>query len=408
MGRVRPFVQNDIPQVAGLHWRVLHGKVGHPPPAAETYLEQLFFLSPWSDSTLPSFVYEDERGAVVGFQGVVPRQMSLFAKPIQAAYGTGLVVHPDSRYTLAGFHLTKAFFSGKQDLSLTDTANYVSEQVWGALGGITAVSYGTHWSRPLRPALYGLHGLSRFASGALSTVLTAFKPLSRAIDAFVTRLPSCPFRLSWPILAAEVPDVDTLLVCLSDSSGLYSLQPEYKRDSLRWVLDFMGQMKTYGDLRQLVLRDQTGKMVGWYIYYVTRGGIGEVVRIGAADHAICAVLDHLFHDASARGAIALHGRLETRLAQPLSEKCCFFYQASNRLLVHSRRPELLRLINQNDALLTRLDGEWCLRSSYRSLPRQGRFANRNKTGKPIPSPIYLAQPSSGKSYLLTRPWAGWL
>src|SRR4029077_1495066 len=110
MGRVREFVQADIPQVASLHWSLLHGMEGDPPPAVETYLEQIFFLSPWSDSTLPSWVYEDDRGNVVGFQGVVPRQMSLYGTPVQAAYGTGLVVHPGSRSTLAAFHLLKAFF----------------------------------------------------------------------------------------------------------------------------------------------------------------------------------------------------------------------------------------------------------------------------------------------------------
>ena len=106
---------------------------------------------------------------------------------------------------------------------------------------------------------------------------------------------------------------------------------------------------------------QSGNIAGWYIYYVKGGGIGEVVRIGAEDHVIAPVLDHLFYDASVHGAIALHGRLEGRLTQQLSERYCFFYQASNRLLVHSRRPEVTRLIHTNDALLTRLDGEWCLR-----------------------------------------------
>lgn len=365
MGRVRPFVQSDIPQVAYLYWNVLQGLDGYPPPAAETYLEELFFLSPWSNSAFPSFVFEDDRGAVVGFQGVVPRQMSLQASTVYAAYGTGLVVHPDSRSTLAAFHLLKAFFSGKQDLSLTDTANHASQQLWMALGGIVAVSHNMHWSRPLRPALYGLHGLSRFRNVTLPTALTtALRPLAGAVDAFATRIPSSPFYLRSPILVAEIPDVDTILACVSDSSGLYSLRPEYERGSLQWLLAFMDRLKAYGNLRQVVLRDRSGKVVGWYIYYVNRGGIGEVVRIGGGERAIRAVLDHLFHDGLAHGAIALHGRLETRLIQPLSERSCLFYQSSNRLLVHSRRPALLQLIHSNDALLTRLDGDWCLRSPY--------------------------------------------
>ena len=394
MGRVRPFVQDDIPQVAALQWKVLHGKKGYAPQAAETYLEEIFFASPWYDSNLPSFVYEDHRGAVVGFQGVVPRRMSLCGTPIQAAYGTSLVVQPESRSSLAAFDLLKAFLSGKQDISLTDTANYASQQVWIALGGTVAVSCGMHWSRPLRPSLYGLHGLSRFSHGALPAALVpVLAPLSRAIDAVVTRMPSCPFCPRPPVLKAEVPDVDILLACLSRSSGQHTLHPEYEKDSLQWLLEFMGNMKAYGDLRQVVLRNESGSVAGWYIYYVQRGGVGEVVRIGASNHTVSVVLDHLFHDAWAQGAIALHGRLESRFAQLLPEKCCFFYQAGNRMLVHSRRPELLRLVHSNDALLTRLDGEWCLRISDRSLSRPRCLGGRGKVNNRASFPHILLKTS---------------
>ena len=393
MGRVRPFVPSDIAQVAALHWGVLQGRNGPPPLVVETYLEQLFFRSPWYDSAFPSLVYEDRRGGVVGFQGVVPRRMLLCGISVQAAYGTSLVVHPQSRSTLAAFHLLKTFFARKQELSLTDTANYGSQQVWTSLGGTTAMSHGLHWSRPLRPVRYGLCALSRFAKGTLSAALTAaFVPLSRAVDAFVTRVPPCAFCPRPPLLAAKVPDIDTLLGCLSCSSGLYSLYPEYERDSLRWLLDFMGRMKAYGNLRQVALRNDAGLLVGWYIYYVRPGGIGEVVRIGAHHSAIGPVLDHLFHDASTHGAIALHGRLETQLAQPLSEKYCFFYQASSRILVHSRRADLLRLIQSNDSLLTRLDGEWCLRISDIPRARRGYLDAHNKTGRPEPLPAICATP----------------
>lgn len=384
MGRVRTFVKEDIPQVAALHWCVLHRREGTPPPALGNYLDRLFFRCPWFDSSFPSLVYEDHRGKIVGFQGVVPRRMSLHASSLKVACCTSLVVHPDSRSTLAALHLLKSFLAGKQDLSLTDTANQISYRMWTALGGTAAVSYGMHWSRPLRPCLYGLYGVSRFSKGTLSDVMTlALRPLGRVMDAIVTRMPSSPLCLPPPSLSAEPADVDTLLAFLSSTWSGRSLRPEYGRDSLGWLLAFMAQTKAYGDFRQIVLRDKANNIAGSYLYYVRSGGIGEVVHIGAEHHTLAAVLDHLFSDASVHGALALHGRLEARLAPHLSEKCCFFYQASSRFLVHSRIPEVAQFVCNTDGLLTRLDGDWCLRFGVGESTNTVPFGKRSNIRAPI-------------------------
>ncbi|HEY6184721.1 MAG TPA: hypothetical protein VIW67_20930, partial [Terriglobales bacterium] len=80
MGRVRAFVQDDIPKVAELYWQFLQGQKGPHPPRLEGYFREVFFHNPWFDSSMGSLVYEEGR-RVVGFQGVVPRPMSLNGKP---------------------------------------------------------------------------------------------------------------------------------------------------------------------------------------------------------------------------------------------------------------------------------------------------------------------------------------
>jgi hypothetical protein len=122
----------------------------------------------------------------------------------------------------------------------------------------------------------------------------------------------------------------------------HSLRPEYERDSMSWLLDFMGRMNAYGSLRTVLMRNRESKIVGWYMYYVKDRGVGQVVQIGALPSSVDAVLDHLSYDAWTHGAIALHGRLEPHL-------------------VYSRNPELARQIQSGSACLTRLDGEWCLK-----------------------------------------------
>lgn len=58
---------------------------------------------------------------------------------------------------------------------------------------------------------------------------------------------------------------------------------------------------------------------------VKRGGIGEVVQMGATKGHMKTVPDYLFRDAGNRGAIGAHGRLEIRHAQELAEARCFFW-----------------------------------------------------------------------------------
>jgi hypothetical protein len=78
------------------------------------------------------------------------------------------------------------------------------------------------------------------------------------------------------------------------------------------------------------------------------------------------VLDHLFHDARARGATAISGQVQPELLDAFAACHCIIRCHGLRVLIQSRRPELLAAIHRGDASLSRLDGEWGLRfSDYR-------------------------------------------
>jgi len=358
---VRPFIQDDIPQVAALKWRFLHNGSGSVPPGMESYIRELFFFSPFAEKTVPSLVYENEQGRVVGFLGVLRRRMSSHGKSIEAAAATSLVVDPDSRTTMAGLKLVNWLLSGKQDLAMTDTANQVTQQIWTRLGGKTVALYTMHWSRPLRPALYAVYVASRFGKGRLSGAFAfGCKPICRIVDAIAARLPSSPFRQTSRSITEEELTAEALVACLRDFPASHSLRAEYEPESARWLLDFMTRMNAYGSVRKVLLRNPEKKIIGWYVYCLKPGGVGEVVQVGTAHSSFAVVLDHLFYDAWSHGAIALHGRLDSRLSEESLGRYCFYFPG-NRLLVHSRDPELARQIQNGSAFLTRLDCEWCLR-----------------------------------------------
>jgi GNAT superfamily N-acetyltransferase len=358
---VRPLAEADIPQVADLYWKVLRGRQGPTPPTVHSFLRELYFTHPWIDDTLPSLVY-DEKGTIAGFLGVVPRKMSLRGEPARIAYGGNFVVHPQFRTTLAGLHLLRTYMAAGQDLSQTDSANDISRALLERLGFTTILPFSVHWVRPLRPARSLALAISRLKDSPLSAAIEfACRPLCGLGDRVALKLKASPFRQRESRLQSAELDVPTLLCCAEKFRGNFSLWPEYDAKSLAWLLSFMERMKGHGQtLRKFVLRDDQGQIVGWYIYYNTVDGVAEVAQIGGARKQIKDILDHLFRDALSHGAIALHGTVDRGLMDQFSDKNCFFTCRGGWTLAHSHNPRFLELLTSGDALLSRLDGEWCL------------------------------------------------
>jgi len=358
---VRPLAEADIPQVADLYWKVLRERKDPPPPTVRSFIQELYFTNPWMDSSIPSLVYED-KGTIAGFLGVVPRRMDYQGKTVRIAYGGNFVVHPDFRTTLAGLHLLRTYMGGEQDLSQTDSANDTSRALLDRLGFTTILPFSVHWVRPLRPARALTYAITHVVDNAMASVLAFLAtPFSSAADQFSAKFSSSPFRQAESRLHSSDLDAATLISCVGEYRKQYALFPEYDAASLNWLFSFMERMKGHGQrLRKVLLRDDKGTIVGWYVYYFTPGGFADVAQIGGSRKQLKDILDHLFWDAWTNDAIAIHGTLDRRLMDIYSEKNCFFTCRGGWTLAHSRKPGFMDLLNSGDAFLSRLDGEWCL------------------------------------------------
>ena len=361
-GQVRPFVEEDIPQVAELHRRVF-GTGDHLTDQMQrsyaSYFREIFLNNPWYDEELSSLVYQDTDGAIVGFLGVMPRWMSFRGRPIQAAISSQFIVEPDRRFTLAAVQLMKAFLSGPQALSITDEANDVSRRLWDRAGGVTARLYSLYWTRLLRPSQFFL---VRFVKHSLpAPVVVAAQPVCRLLDGLAARMPGSPFRQTPPEMSGEELDAQTLLAGMAEFSRDRSVKPEYDERSLKWLFEILAQKAEHGVFQKVAVRNAAGALLGWYLYYLKRGGIGEVLHLGAREHSITDVVDHLSYQAWRQGVVAVSGRLEPRFLQELCSSSCVYHHRGMWVLVHAHDPDLLQSIHSGDAVLTRLEGEWCMR-----------------------------------------------
>jgi len=368
---IRPFTRDDIPQVADLHRRVfgVNGTPSQHPISATLlkayadYLEAIFFRNPWYDETMPSLVFQESTGRITGFLGVMPRRMSLRGQPINVAISSQFIVEPGNRKAVAAVQMMKAFLSGPQDLSLTDEANNISRKLWEGFGGVTAQLYSIHWTRMLRPSRYAA---SLFASvlkerKLLSPFLLAAKPVCDLVDAIAARKLPHRFSQPRPEVEAEELNLEKMLLCLSEFSETRTLWPEYDDRSLSWLLETIARKTQWGDLRKLVIHNARGEVIGWYIYHLKPGGASNLLQVMAKKTSIEEVLDHLFYDAWQQGSLAVSGRMEPQFMQAFADKRCLFNCGTPWVLIHSRDPDLLRSIHYGDALLSKLEGEWCMR-----------------------------------------------
>src|SRR5712691_2027348 len=152
---IRRCERDDLPGVATLYEQVVRSGTRSPPPRLAEYFERTFFEYPWADPEIPSLVYEDAGGRIVGFLGSHVRRLRLDGHPTRLACGGQLVVEPDVRTTAVGAFLFRAYLAGPQDITITDGANESVRRMWAASGGETALLKSMVWTRTLRPIRYG-------------------------------------------------------------------------------------------------------------------------------------------------------------------------------------------------------------------------------------------------------------
>lgn len=356
---VRHLAEADIPKAADLYWAYLRDGKGSAPPAVCASFRELYFDNPLVDSEFPSLVYEDNTGRIVGFLGVISRKLSIAGKPIRSAFGGNLVVHPDARSSFAAARLLDIYKKGPYELLQADSANDNGRKLLDRMGFRTVPALNIHWARPLRPASFVAYYGSRIAGTLAPALRIAAKPFCSLVDTIAARLPT-PFRLMKSKLHATELDLEMHLQCMTEFRKGYSIWAEYDPRSLKWLLDYMNRTANRGKLRKLFLRDDRQKIVGYYVYYVKPGGVGEVVQLCGDPQFTKPILDHLFNDAMEHGSLALHGVVDPRRMADFSDKGCFFTCKGGWALAYSRNSEILEVLERGDALLTRLDGEWCL------------------------------------------------
>ena len=125
MTEIRPSTPQDMPAVAALFQRTFRDPRRPAPASLQSYLRELFFEHPWFDPELAPKVYVAADGKVGGFIGSLPLRLVFAGRPVRAAIAGSLMVDGPQANPLAGARLLRAFFTGPQELSVSDSASLI-------------------------------------------------------------------------------------------------------------------------------------------------------------------------------------------------------------------------------------------------------------------------------------------
>lgn len=351
--RVRPFTEEDIPQVITLHLNVT-GWPDKISPAfldsCRAYLAEVFLENRWRDEGIGSLVHQEADGTINGFIGVVPVPMSMNGNAVRAAILCEFVVDPSAR-GVTGLKLFKTAIAGAQDLSFGDRANASSRQLFEGLGGITSLMYSTRWIYPLRPFEFIRYFFKK--EGILTPDLLS----SPEMDALRARFLNSTSPPANPQLTGEDLTCETLLACWAEFPDKRFLRPDYDERSLGLLLDRVDRRRRKRRLLKVLVKSEKGKIAGWYLCYVRPRRPAEVLQLYAKPGFARRVVEHLLLRAWEQDAIAVVGRLEPDVMEVVSDMHCLCQLGPDWMVVHSRRPDLLRAFERAEVRLSRIDGE---------------------------------------------------
>lgn len=363
---VRAFVRDDLGGVADLYQRIVIGEPCPPPERLTRALERSTLDHPWADPDLPSLVYEDSDGAIVGFQAGYVRRLVLDERPLLMVCVGQLVADPDAKTLGIGGLLLRSRLAGPQDITITDGATAEVRDMWRRLGGTDAGLVSVGWTRVFRPGRFAGHLLARRRGHA--------------------QTPGGSGHLAAPSNDEELTP-ERLVDQMNRSRA--RLRPAYDVDFLAWLFDEMEAVEGRGPLARRVVRDARGREAGWYVAYLPSTGIAQAIGLGSVRPDPRPVLDRLFADARAAGASAVRGRIEPSLLPALTTRRCLYWP-TEWALAHYADEGAAAAAGREQALITRLDGEWWMgyhlgrRDPYGSFtaPTAGRTDGREPRRSP--------------------------
>jgi len=352
---IRDFEKRDIESVARMFQRTFRGKSADKEkvsPSLVASLEQSFFGHPWQDAGLNSKVATDDAGRVLGFIGVIPARLQVGERSVLAAFAGSMMVEDPKANPLIGARLLRAFLSGPQDISLTETANATALGMWQKLGHALDPAYSLNWVRVLRPVSTAVHLLEHRLRLAY-----LLRPFGRIADRLISVVRRPSFgngegrKLEFRDVTRE--EFGKAALVLKD---VYAMHPDWDERSLGWFLEQSEQKRSFGYPEWRVAYGPDSKPAAAYVYFAKVGGIGWVLQALSQPARADEMVEDLFAHAYHYGCASVRGAAHPWLTPALLQRKAAFLGRSF-YVAHAKDKTLLEPIKSGQALISGIAGE---------------------------------------------------
>ena len=349
---VRFAAVDDLPAVIALrgrcfaqsHWSTVDERIA--------YMRRVFFENPWYDGSIRPLVCVDNE-QIIGFIGLIRREMRLGERQISAALCSQFMVAPERRGQGIGKALIREVFAGTHDLAFSDIPEPTTERIWLSCGGSAAPMYRFFWDYSIRP--FAVAAARRGMSLPVRATRKVLQPGISLLDRIVV-LKHGKHHLDYVeesiTTNAAVNDLYELLVPRV-------LRPTFTRTAANWIIDQLNEKWGAENVHAARLSDGDGECIGMFIYVVSER-VAHVHMLlskqGEEGHVLDFVLDH----AAAKGLISVTGRFQPVMLNAYKNHDIPFHLIGHGLLAYSRDAEILEEILAGRALFTGLTGEWPL------------------------------------------------
>ena len=242
-GHVRAASRADMPAIGELFQRTFAQKAEPAPQALTNYLCELFLDAPDRDPDIVSKVHVRGDGQVNGFIGVLSLPLNFEGRSLRGAVCGSLMVDERDGDPFAGARLMRSFLSGPQDISLSETANPVSENMWRKLRGTVLPAYSLEWVRILRPTGFAIDVAARS-----TPLVRLLHPLAVPLDGMIRRFGPSMLRApqNVPAVDREINRIDLAALIASASFPELRFTPPGAPSALRQMLADASQQSRYG------------------------------------------------------------------------------------------------------------------------------------------------------------------
>ena len=348
-GSVRPFTSGDIPAVATMFAKTFAARGRKPGAELADYLDRLFIAPLQREPGISSLVHLDGESRVNGFIGVIAIPYRIDGERRIAALCSTMMVDDRDADPFAGARLLRGVLAGPQDISLSETANAISQGMWRRLRGSILLNYSFEWRRVFRPFAFGL-----FSAAVKNPGWARLLPFAPPCDRLAARQSSFAPPLPSACRDEDIDDA-TFANLLKQYTAHYDAAPDWSAMDLAGMLVDARKKSHFGPITmRAVYRGDTP--IGAFVYHARSKGIGYVLQIAAAPGRMSVVVDHLFDHAYRAGLAGLRGRSQPDLLDAMLTRNCQFalHTAS---VAHAHNPELLARFISGAAFFNGFAGE---------------------------------------------------